>query len=165
MSDAETPKLVGFAPVEGERATVLVLGTMPSVRSFELGQYYGHARNAFWDVAAGLGVPRELEYAERCRRLTKLGVALWDVLQECRREGSLDSAIRSPRPNDFDAFFARHPELRAIGLNGRKASALFQRHVTAPDGIELVELPSTSPAHAVRGKLDVWLAGLRPYLE
>jgi len=158
------PTLLGFPPVEGEAARVLVLGTLPSVRSLELGQYYGHPRNAFWNVAAELGVPRALEYGERCRRLTQLGVALWDVLAACERPGSLDSAIRAPRMNDFDRFYARHPELELIAFNGKKAEELFGRFGHAPDGVTLVALPSTSPANTARGKREVWLTELRPRL-
>lgn len=156
------PRLRGFPPVEGDVARVLVLGTMPSVRSLERGEYYGHPRNAFWDVVERLGVPRSLDYAERCRRLTELGVALWDVLAECEREGSLDAAIRAPRANDLTAFFARHGELERVLLNGRTAERLFARHAAAPAGVECLTLPSTSPANVRAGKLDAWLAALRP---
>lgn len=160
-----TDALRGFAPVVGARARVLVLGTMPSARSLELAEYYGHPRNAFWDVVAGLdGSPvpvfRALDYAERCRRLTRLEIALWDVLAECERVGSLDAAIRSPRANDFGAFLARHPELETIAFNGRAARRLFDRYVDPPRHLALIDLPSTSPANVRRGKVAVWSAAL-----
>ena len=155
----------GFAPVEGDVARVLVLGSLPSVRSLELHQYYGHPCNAFWDLVEGLGVPRALDYPERCARLTQLGVALWDVLGQAEREGSLDAAIREPRVNDFTGFFARHPELEAVLLNGRKAEQLFRRHVSAPPGVALVALPSTSPANTARDKLTPWFDELRPRVD
>jgi hypoxanthine-DNA glycosylase len=154
----------GFPPVEGETARVLVLGTLPSVRSLQLGQYYGHPRNAFWDVVAELGVPRTLDYDERCRGLTQLGIALWDVLASAERPGSLDAAIRAPSANDFAGFYARHPELEAIALNGKKAEELFRKHAHAPDGVTLVALPSTSPANTARNKVEAWLEMLQPRL-
>ncbi len=44
----------GFDPIVGPGARVLVLGTIPSARSLELGQYYGHSRNAFWPIMQAL---------------------------------------------------------------------------------------------------------------
>jgi TDG/mug DNA glycosylase family protein len=92
-------------------------------------------------------------------------VAVWDVLQLCVREGSLDAAIRDEVPNDFAAFFAAHPHIRRIGLNGGKAAASFRKYaaVHMPPGAEAVVLPSTSPAHAARSletKLSLWRAAL-----
>jgi hypoxanthine-DNA glycosylase len=86
----------------------------------------------------------------------------------CRREGSLDTAIRdeSELANDFVAFFRAHPGIGTIFFNGQKAETTFRRHVL-PLMAELdrelhyVRLPSTSPAHAGRSfqqKLAAWRA-------
>jgi hypoxanthine-DNA glycosylase len=152
-------------PIAGPRARVLVLGSMPGARSLELGEYYGHPQNAFWRVAEALGVPAMLPYAERCRRLASQGIALWDVLATCEREGSLDQRIRRPAPNDLARFVARRPELRAILFNGRKARELFDRHVAlARDDLALRTMPSTSPAHVRPDKAVTWAAELRRWL-
>jgi len=126
---------------------------VPSLRA---GRYYANPRNAFWE-AVGAGLP----YRERCRRLTGRGIALWDVLETCERKGSADTAIRNPRANDFAAFHRRHPELRRILFNGKKARALFDRLVQPLPGVRLRTLPSTSPANARRGKVAVWRRALR----
>jgi hypoxanthine-DNA glycosylase len=129
---------------------------MPGVRSLEATQYSAHPRNQFWPmIEAVLGIPADLPYAERCRLLTAKGVALWDVIGRCERDGSLDSAIRNDtlQPNDFARFFSAHQALAHVFFNGGKAEEVFRRHVLPPLGSEssrlrLVRLPSTSPAHA-----------------
>ena len=163
----------GFPPVEPARARVLILGTLPSAESIRQGQYYAHPRNAFWPIMGELfGAGRELPYAARLRQLAARGVMLWDVLRAAQRPGSLDSAIHPRRriANDLPALLARHPELERIVFNGAPAEALFRRHAAATCGdwretVELVRLPSTSPAHASRTfaqKLAAWRAALVP---
>ncbi len=152
-----------FPPVEGERALVLVLGSMPGVRSLAAQEYYAHPRNAFWRILGGLGVDPDWSYGRRCAALKRLEIALWDVLATCEREGSLDTAIRNAEPNDLGRLARRHSELRAILFNGTKARDLFERFVRAgdprvriPGGVELWTLPSTSPANTRSDKLAVW---------
>ena len=62
----------GLDPIAGPDARVLVLGTVPGVRSLELGQYYGHSRNAFWPIMLALFADRsELDYPSRVALLIK----------------------------------------------------------------------------------------------
>lgn len=161
----------GFPPVEPKRARVLILGTLPGAESIRRGEYYAHPRNAFWPIAGALfGAGRDLPYAARLRKLAARGVMLWDVLRAAERPGSLDAAIHPRRrtPNDLPALLARHPELKTIAFNGGPAEALFRRHALKAcgpwlAGVELVRLPSTSPAHASRSaaqKLAIWRAAL-----
>ena len=155
----------GLPPVVGRRAHTLILGSLPGIASLEARQYYGHPRNAFWDVAEVLGIARSLPYRSRCARLKHLGFALWDVLAECQRDGSLDQAIRSPRANDLVAF-ARTRRLERVWFNGQAARHHFDRLVATRFAavhptLELRTLPSTSPAHTARAKYDVWRRALR----
>lgn len=156
----------GFPPLSAPDAELLILGSMPGIASLEAGQYYAHARNAFWPIMGHLfGAGPNLAYPGRAQRLREQKVAVWDVLQLCLREGSLDADIREEVPNDFAAFFAAHPHIRRIGLNGGKAAASFRKYAAAhmPPGAEAVVLPSTSPAHAARrfeDKLALWRSGL-----
>lgn len=159
----------GFPPIAAPDARVLVLGSMPSVASLAKCEYYGHPRNAFWPIMGRLfGASPELPYDQRGRILRSRQVAVWDVLRECYREGSLDTAIHtaSERPNDFAAFFREHLEVGAIFFNGHKAEQAYRRHVLpvlSQTGREFryLRLPSTSPAHAGRSfeeKLAAWRA-------
>lgn len=155
-----------FAPIAAPDATILILGSMPGIASLEAGQYYAHPRNAFWPIMGALyGAAPDLPYTERVARLIANGVAVWDVLQACEREGSLDSSIRAEVPNDFAAFFSSHPDIRCVGLNGGKAAATFRKFAAAslPPGAVAHILPSTSPAHAARSfedKCALWRAAL-----
>jgi hypoxanthine-DNA glycosylase len=158
--------LAGFPPIERADARVLVLGSMPSVASLAAGQYYAHPRNAFWPIMGALfDFDPALPYAERAAALRAAGVALWDVLGACRREGSLDTAIEPETMvvNDFAAFFARHPKIARVFFNGGTSAELFRRRVPPaalpPRLRERRRLPSTSPANArlrFADKLEAW---------
>lgn len=163
------PLVCSFPPTSQPDARVLILGTVPSVVSLEKQQSYGHPQNAFWRImgelfGAGWGVP----YDDRKRILCENGIALWDVLRQCHRDGSLDSAIEvaSEVPNDFVPFLRKHRAIHTIFFNGQKAETAFRRHsladVTKLDReFTFSRLPSTSPAHAGRNfaqKLADWQA-------
>lgn len=156
-----------FLPVAAPDARVLILGSMPGEASLRAGQYYAHERNAFWKIMGDLlGAGPSLPYPERLLRLVAAGIALWDVIADCERSGSLDAAIvkGSVRANDFRGFFAQHPAIRRVYFNGAAAETNFRRHALSQlpgGGIVLARLPSTSPAHAACGyaeKLAAWSA-------
>lgn len=144
--------LQSLAPVVSQQARVLILGSMPGAESLARQQYYAHPRNAFWPIMATLcGFADNLPYAVRLDKLQQHGFALWDVLADCERKGSLDSAIRHERANDFVTFLAAYPQITHLAFNGGKAWQIFQKRVlntlAAPIPV-LVPLPSTSPAYA-----------------
>jgi len=145
-------RITGLAPVTGSVPEVLILGSFPSRQSLISGEYYGNPRNHFWQIAkAVLAIDRTLPYATRLVQLKDRGIALWDVIHSCRREGSADLRIRDPVYNDLTGFLSEHPTIRLIALNGTAAgrfwhtatgsSPLFSR-------IPVLILPSTSPANA-----------------
>lgn len=145
----------GFAPIVAPQVRVLVLGSMPGIASLRAGQYYGHPRNAFWPImAAVFGFDAAAPYPQRVAALQHNGVAVWDVLAACVRPGSLDADIdaESIQVNDFNHFLRAQPGLRRVCFNGAKAHVVFRRQVlpmlaVAPT-FNMVQLPSTSPAHA-----------------
>jgi len=157
-----------FPPQVAPDCVVLILGTVPSVRSLELRQSYGHKHNLLWPFMGELlDAGPELEYAERIARLQRRGIGIWDVLERCERRGSLDSAIvrDSEVANDIPALLATHPGIRVIALNGGKARQSFRRHIlprldpVLRARITQLDLPSTSPANASiprARKLERW---------
>jgi TDG/mug DNA glycosylase family protein len=150
-----------FAPLEPAQAKILILGSMPSVRSLEKQQYYGHPQNQFWPLLFGLWeLPVPGNYGARVEFLLQRCIALWDVLSSCDRQGSLDAAIRNPLPNAIAPLLARQPQIRFIFFNGAKAWDLFRRLLLAdmPKGLGYCTLPSSSPARAMRfeEKLALW---------
>lgn len=162
-SHAETPVSVGFPPVAGRDARILILGSLPSVRSLAARQYYAHPKNGFWpimrDIAGADG-----SYAQRCRALMAARIAVWDVLRRSARPGSMDADLRveTSEANDFRGFLHEHPSIEKILFNGKTAERLFRRLVDVGErapALDLVSLPSTSPAYAalpVAEKLARW---------
>lgn len=153
-------RIAAFGPVEPPDARILILGSMPSVESLSQGFYYAHPRNAFWRILSEVyAEPFPPDIPSRIALLERHGLALWDALQSCEREGSLDSAIREPTPNDFAPLFARCAGIGRVLFNGGAACRLFMkynREVLA--GREWVKLPSTSPAYTLNyeRKLALW---------
>ena len=171
MSKAGVPLSVGFPPIADARAKVLVLGSLPGVKSLQMREYYAQPYNAFWRIMGELfGAGPALEYPARLVRLRARGIAVWDVLAAGEREGSLDAAIvpASMVVNDFNAFFERHGRIGLICFNGNTAAGLFRRKVLPGlaskwAAIERQALPSTSPAYAslrFEQKLARWAAVL-----
>lgn len=165
-------------PVYAADARVLVVGSMPGVRSLEAQQYYAHPRNDFWPIVAGCcGFAPELPYAERLAQLLAARIALWDVLGSCVRTGSLDAAIEpaSVVTNPLPQLLAACPELGAVLCNGALAHRQFvaagfgervaDGRLRLADGrrVAVARLPSTSPAHAAlrrEQKFAVWQQAL-----
>lgn len=142
-----------FAPVAAADSRLLILGSMPGVRSLQLQQYYGHPQNRFWPLLTLLlGYEKVPDaYAEKKKQmLLDNRIALWDVLGYCQREGSLDSDITGEQPNDLAGFLKQHPQIHTICCNGGKAAAAFKKYTKQVDlqGITVHCLPSTSPANA-----------------
>ena len=148
-------------------ARILVLGSMAGRTSLDAQQYYAHPRNAFWPiVAAHCGIDPASDYPTRVQALLDAGIVLWDVLAQCRRPGSLDSAIElaSAQPNAIAELLDAHPAIARVCCNGAAAAKLY-RHFKLPGAprIEVIQLPSTSPAHAgmpLAEKMRRWHAAL-----
>ncbi len=162
---------IGFPPIADEKPTILILGSMPSVKSLQQQQYYAHPRNAFWSIMSALfNMEKEWSYQQRCQHMIKNHIAVWDALKTCQRQGSLDNKIDSKSivANDFNTFFQQHPNIERLFFNGGKAEQVFKQHVLPSldepfKQISQTRLPSTSPAHAVmtfEQKLHAWKCAL-----
>jgi hypoxanthine-DNA glycosylase len=158
---APAPVRRGLAPVLGRAPRLLILGSFPGEASLAQARYYAHPRNQFWPILGRLldePLP-DLDDEARLERLRARRVALWDVLGACRRQGSLDSAIRDASANDLDALLAAAPGIAAVAFNGATAARAAPR--LAARGLATYLLPSTSPAHAAlsfEAKLARWRA-------
>ena len=151
MTSAEPARHAAFPPSVNGRTRVLILGSLPGAASLKAAQYYAHPRNAFWALIGGiLNEPlAALPYRDRLERLKARGVGLWDVIASAERSGSLDAAIRSPEAADLRGLVADLPQLRAVAFNGCLAARLGRRILSDLDGPVLIDLPSSSPAHAI----------------
>ncbi len=163
-----SPVAHSFPAIENPNATILILGSMPGQASLDAQQYYAHPRNAFWPIVGKIfHFDPALPYNERIKAMKAANIAIWDVLAQCVRAGSLDSAIEqdSKISNDFIGFFHRHPHIKLIAFNGAEAEKSFRRLVLpslTAEKITFVRLPSTSPAHAIpmEQKLAAWQTAL-----
>ena len=139
-------RIKGFGYIADGNSRVLILGSMPSVKSLEAAEYYAHPQNRFWRVMFSLfGQEFSIDYGKRVKLLKENGVALWDVIGECERDGSGDAAIRAEKVNDIRALLSRYKGITRVGANGGKAAETLGRFF--PE-IEFTRLPSTSPANA-----------------
>ena len=137
-----------FEPVYDKDSEILILGTLPSVKSRENNFYYGHKQNRFWKVLATLlkePVPDTIE--EKKAMLLAHRIALWDVIQSCDIKGSSDSSIKNVQPTDIGMILEK-TNVTQIYANGNKAGQLYKRYQFPVTGIEATVLPSTSPANA-----------------
>lgn len=138
----------GFSPVFNENSEILILGTLPSVRSRETEFYYGHERNRFWQVTAAITKsPVPCTTDEKKKMLLDNGIAIWDVIDECDIIGSDDSSIRNVIPADINSLLEKTGINRIYG-NGAKACQLYDRFIGKSTGMPIIRLPSTSPANA-----------------
>jgi hypoxanthine-DNA glycosylase len=158
-SSLSPPLLAGFPPVIDRRTRILILGSFPGEASLAAQQYYAHPRNQFWRLLSAILAEdlANLPYDVRLERLRDRQIGLWDVIDVCKREGSLDSAIRDAKANDFVVLKAQCPELKRVCFNG-KTSGKFEPQFAAA-GFDTLVLPSSSPANAqfsFEEKLAVW---------
>ncbi len=138
-----------FAPIADDDTTILILGSLPGDKSLEMGEYYGHSRNRFWQTIATLcNCTLPNNYTGKQQMLLQNKIGIWDVAHQATRKGSLDSAITAEAPNDLNHFLDNHSHIKVIGFNGKKSEALFNKYFQRRAGIRYVSLPSTSPANA-----------------
>ena len=149
-----------FAPVVDDATRLLILGSLPGDASLKAAQYYAHPRNGFWPLVGGVLDEdlAALPYPTRLDRLKARGVGLWDVIASAERSGSLDAAIRSPEAADLRGLIDALPNLRAVAFNGGLAARLGRRILLDLGDFAMIDLPSSSPAHAISlsAKAEVW---------
>ncbi len=154
-----------FSPQVRGDTQILILGSMPGIKSLQDVQYYAHPRNAFWAIIESLfSISSSSEYDQRLQLLNDNFVGLWDVYAKCYRAGSLDSAIdkKTAEINNFKRLLEQFPAIHTLCFNGKAAEQAFKKQVLPlleGQKIELISLPSTSPANAAisfEAKLEQW---------
>lgn len=141
-----------FNPSIDNSSTILILGSMPGVKSLEEQQYYAHPQNRFWKMLGyifGVSNLSQTPYKKKLEILLLNNIALWDIIKSCVREGALDSNITDVIPNDIRNLLKKYPNIKTICLNGGKSYSVFKKYF--PDLLEKYtchKMPSTSPANA-----------------
>ncbi len=145
-------KCKSFKPSVDNNSKILILGSMPGIKSLAEQQYYAHPQNRFWKVMGSICKTsdlHELDYNKKLEVLLNNNIALWDTIKSCNREGSLDSDIQNEIPNDIRKLLKKYPNIKTICLNGNKSYSSFIKYF--PDLSEkynCFKMPSTSPANA-----------------
>jgi double-stranded uracil-DNA glycosylase len=157
------PLLDGLPPLIDDRSKVLVLGSFPSEMSLAKREYYGNPQNHFWLVMEALfGIDRTAPYAQRTAALAKSGVAVWDVIARCSREGSGDDKITDAVANPLITLLEDHPAIRRVFFNGGMAfrtARLLVPRLFGLSGVACEQMPSTSPRNArmpLAAKAEAW---------
>ena len=70
-----------------------------------------------------------IPYSQQVKRLTSKGFALWDIIKECKRKGSLDQDIKEDIPNDLRGFCQANPSVKRIVIaNGGTGCDKLNKH-------------------------------------
>lgn len=154
-----------FEPVYDENSRILILGSLPSVKSRENNFYYGNPHNRFWKVLSALFSSDALcSIEEKTRFLLKNKIALWDVIAECDIIGSSDASIKNIRTVDLNRILS-FCDIKTIFANGAAACRLYKKHIEPKTLRPIIRLPSTSPANAaynLKRLTDEWKIILPP---
>ncbi|KPE52893.1 DNA-deoxyinosine glycosylase [Chryseobacterium indologenes] len=152
-------RISSFPPLIDHQSEILILGSIPGVKSLEKQQYYAHPQNKFWKIIFELLNEEATEnYTKRTEVLKKYHIALWDVIDSCERKGSLDSEIRNEEANQIAELLEEHPNVKAIFCNGGKSYKNLQKLLGKTYRLPIFLLPSTSPLHTIsfEKKLEEW---------
>ncbi len=136
-------------PFINEESKILILGSLPSIKSREDGFFYAHPQNRFFKTIAGVfdeAEPKTIE--ERKMFLLKHYIALYDVIYECDICGSSDSSIKNVKPINLAVILKHFPNIKRIFTTGKKAKELYDKYLLPQVEIEAISLPSSSAANA-----------------
>ncbi len=134
-------------PIYDEHSQVLILGTMPSPKSKEVGFYYAHPQNRFWKVlSAVFQTEIPLERSGRIAFLQEKHIALWDVIAQCEIDGAKDASIRTVVANDLP-FLLQRTQIHTVFTTGQTAAKWYRRLLLPQTALPAIPLPSSSPAN------------------
>ena len=136
-----------FEAIVYQDTEVLILGSFPSIKSFENDFYYAHPRNQFWKILSSITQYPIHNHDQKLWLLKVCHFGLWDMIKQCSRQNSLDSSLEQEEVNDIAGFLEKHPSIKKVVFTGKKAEALFEVHFGHLE-IEREYLPSPSAAYA-----------------
>ena len=158
-----------FNPIIDENSEILILGTFPSIKSFENNFYYSHSRNQFWKILSIIfneKEPKTIE--EKINFLKKHKIALWDSICECKRSkgNSKDSNLKDIKPCDIENLLKKYPNIKKVAVTSRLAEKTIKKHFkNSKLNIlkNLIYLPSPSPLYTkkLNEKVKEWKKSLQ----
>ncbi len=140
-----------FPPVFDDRCEVLILGSIPSVTSRNLGFYYMHPQNRFWPVLSAVFNEKITDKKAFC---LEHHLALWDTCASCEITSSSDASIKKVSPNDLSLILNK-ANIKQIFTTGKKAHEIYQKYLYPLYKREDICLSSTSAANAQKSLDDL----------
>ncbi|WP_456480415.1 DNA-deoxyinosine glycosylase [Nautilia sp.] len=154
-----------FKPIIFPNSELLILGTFPSIKSFENEFYYSHPRNQFWDILSILfNDKKPLNKEEKINFLKKHKIALWDAVCECiRKKGnSRDDNLEIIKPCDIENLLKKYPNIKKVAVTSKTGEKVIRKHFKNSQFSILnspLYLPSPSPLNArltLHQKAEIW---------
>ena len=159
-------RISSFPPLISEDSKVLILGSVPGIKSLEMQEYYAHPQNKFWRILFELFEEEfTTDYCEKIKLLKKYKIGVWDVIDSCERKGSLDTEIKNENHHNILKLLEDFPSIKVIFCNGQKSFKTLNKIVPNQLELPIFVLPSTSPAYTIpyEKKLQEWSV-IRSYL-
>ena len=132
-------------PIYNKNSKILILGSIPSIKSRENNFYYANKQNRFWNIINILFKQNLNTNNEKTKFLLNNNIALYDVIKECEIVGSSDSSIKNIKINNIESIINKS-NIKYIFLTGKTAYNLYKRYFN--NNIEYYYLPSPSSANA-----------------
>ena len=154
-----------FEPIIDKKSEILILGTFPSIKSFETDFYYGHPRNQFWDILSIIFNDKKPDTVnKKIDFVKKHKIALWDAICECMREkgNSRDDNLKEIKPCPLENLLKNYRNIKKVTVTSRLAENVIKKHFkNSPFSIlhSPVYLPSPSPLNArinLNEKAEKW---------
>lgn len=133
-------------PIYDKNSKILILGSMPSIKSKELNFYYMHPQNRFWKILSILFNCNLNNIEVKTKFLINNNIALFDVLKSCKISNSSDATITDIQVNDLSNIL-HNSNIKTIFTTGKKAFELYNRYLFSQTNIKAIYLPSPSPAN------------------
>jgi len=149
MKNIENKIKYGLPAVIDKNSRILIVGTFPSELSLTKQQYYANSMNQFWQILFSIFQESfSTDYNKRLQLLTKNRIALWDIIEQCTRDGSSDNKIKNEKPNDFKKLINQYSNITHLLFNGSNPEKYFSKHKLSSYNLKPIpSLPSTSSAN------------------
>lgn len=143
-------RIYSFSPIISSESKILILGSIPGVKSLEKQEYYAHPQNQFWKLLFEIFQEEfSMDYQHKLALLKKYNIALWDTIESCEREGSLDTKIKNETENQIPELLKNYPNIKAIFCNGQKSYKNVIKLLGKDFELPIILMPSTSPLHTI----------------
>ena len=152
-------RISSFSLIICKDSKILILGSVPGLKSLEMQEYYAHPQNKFWRILFDLFQENfTTDYSEKISFLIRNDIAVWDVIDSCERKGSLDTDIKNENHHNILQLVEDFPSIKVIFCNGQKSFKTLGKILPTDFKIPVVILPSTSPAYTIpyERKLEEW---------